>query len=93
MKLIQMFSVRIVLVSAGILAFSCLLSNVQKLPNRNILPHNDIEQIGKDATVRIIVRTTDGVLGSGSGFFKRTQEIRYTQTTQDVIEIVEKKNK
>ncbi len=69
MRFIQILSVWIFLVLAGILAFGCFLSNAQELPIKKTTTQNDIERIGKAATVEIVVKTPDGVLGSGSGFF------------------------
>ena len=50
----------------GLLAFVCLISYAQ-----DVTAQKDAAQIGKDATVIIVVRTDDGVVGSGSGFFIR----------------------
>ncbi len=64
------------MVLVGILAFGCLLSYAHGIDTQDRTTdkgaaQHDIAQIGKDTTVNIVVRTADGVLDSGSGFFIR----------------------
>ena len=54
------------MVLVGFLVLGCLLTSVQ-----DGVSEKDATQIGKDATVIIVVKTTDGVIGNGSGFFIR----------------------
>jgi len=63
-------------VLVGVLAFGCLLSyahgiDTQDSTTKKGTTQPEIVQIGKDATVNLVVKTTDGVLDSGSGFFIR----------------------
>ena len=60
-----------VLVLVGFLVLGCLISYAQDGTTEKNAAQHDIVQFGKDATVILVVRTADGVLGSGSGFFIR----------------------
>ena len=68
------------LVLVGCLTFGFLLSSAQGLALQDaqiesntvsLNPHQRIAQIGKAATVILIVNTVDGTIGNGSGFFIR----------------------